>query len=106
MTALAKAPDQRFATAQAMSMALQHATAHLPPEQWTPITASGTHRAMPSGWQHTPPATWGGNRSRAVSQQPDNKFLGSQSTVSASSGQVQQQPRAPEKKSRKIEIGS
>jgi serine/threonine protein kinase len=60
LTALAKAPEHRFGSAQAMSMALQHATAHLAAEQWVPITGAGTHRAAPSGgWQPTPPASWG-----------------------------------------------
>jgi serine/threonine protein kinase len=104
LCALAKAPDQRFATAQAMSMALQNATAHLPPEQWTPITGSGTHRALPSGWQHTPPASWGsGSRASRAAPRPSEsplQYLANQSTVSSSSGQVQKQA-APAKKSRK-----
>jgi eukaryotic-like serine/threonine-protein kinase len=96
LMALAKAPDQRFSTAQAMSMALQHATTGLPPEAWMPITGSGVHRPS-SGWQHTPPASWGGgtNRSPAPPQ-----HISHQTTVSASSGQVKQQPPAkpPSKK--------
>ncbi|MEO8700473.1 MAG: serine/threonine-protein kinase [Kofleriaceae bacterium] len=113
LCALAKTPDQRFATAQAMSMALQHATAHLPPDQWVPITGSGAHRAVPSGgWQPTPPPSWGGigGASRAFprpSEQPIGNVqfqarppepIGHQSTVSASSGQVQKAP--PKKKSK------
>ncbi|HEU0033341.1 MAG TPA: serine/threonine-protein kinase [Kofleriaceae bacterium] len=109
LCALSKQPDQRFATAQAMSMALQHATAHLPAEQWTPITGSGTHRAQPSsGWQQRSPVSWGGgSRAHArPSNQPldpagqpypqidsaapteRQRGIGHQSTVSASSGQV------------------
>ena len=86
LTALAKSPEQRFASAQAMSMALQHATAQLPPEQWTPITGSGTHRAVPSGgWQPTPPASWGGAARRArVDAAADPPAQGHPSTVSAS----------------------
>jgi hypothetical protein len=84
-TALAKQPDRRFATAQAMSMALQHATQQLTADQWAPITGSGTHpRPLSSGqiWQGTPPASWA---SRAP--QPQHQVQ-HQSTVSASSGQV------------------
>jgi hypothetical protein len=107
LCALAKIPEHRFASAQAMSLALQHATAHLPPEQWTPITASGTHRSIPS-WQQQKPPTWSGRSqqpSRALprpSEQPLDRYiaqgphLGSSTTVSASSGQVQkQQPEKP-----------
>ncbi len=55
-TALAKMPEQRFASAHAMSMALQHATQGLPPEQWTPIVPAG--RTSSGAWQPTPPASW------------------------------------------------
>src|SRR5215470_5005728 len=63
LTALAKAPDQRFAAATAMSVALQHATAQLPPEQWRPLTPPA---ARPSGgsWAPTPPSSWSGQGSR------------------------------------------
>ncbi|HEX5058344.1 MAG TPA: serine/threonine-protein kinase [Kofleriaceae bacterium] len=63
-TALAKLPDQRFASAHAMSIALQHATMNLPSEQWTPIQPASSSRSAPSGgWNPTPPASWaGGNR--------------------------------------------
>ena len=115
LTALAKSPDQRFASARAMSVALQHATAQLAPEQWTPITGTGTHRAVPSGaWQPTPPASWGGARGARESVQPPNMpgpmpqpHIGSQSTVSASAGQLQKAPTKVEKRpSRKgIRIG-
>ena len=89
LCALAKSPDHRFTTAHAMSTALQHATAQLPPEQWVPITGSGTHRAIPSGgWQPTP-QSWG---PQAVPPRPSEQALpNGQSTVSASSGQVQHQ---------------
>jgi serine/threonine-protein kinase len=101
LCALAKAPDQRFATAQAMSMALQHATASLPPEQWTPITGSGTHRAVPSGgWQPTPPPSWGSRALPRPSQPPrPHDPISKLSTVSASSGQVHKQ--APARRSKK-----
>jgi serine/threonine protein kinase len=61
LTALAKAPDHRWPSAQAMSTALQQATMQLPPEQWAPLhrgAASGVMRA-PSGaaWNPTP-ASW------------------------------------------------
>ncbi len=93
LCALAKPPEHRFATAQAMSMALQQATAHLPAAAWVPITASGSHRAVPSGgWQPTAPSSWG---SRATARNSDPPFhppipspIGHLSTVSSSSGQV------------------
>jgi serine/threonine protein kinase len=125
LTALAKSPDQRFASAQAMSVALQHATAQLTPEQWTPITGSGTHRAVPSGaWQPTPPASWGSGATgmpprpahsphhARESVQPPNMpgpmpgpmpmsppppHIGSHSTVSASAGQLQKAPTKVQK---------
>jgi serine/threonine protein kinase len=114
LTALAKTPDQRFGSAKAMSVALQHATSQLTPEQWTPITGSGTHRAVPSGaWQPTAPASWGSGatgvpRGARESVQPPNlqpqpgqqhpqqayppPHVGHQSTVSASAGQLQKAP--------------
>ena len=55
-TALAKAPEQRFAAAGAMSAALQHATSTLPQEAWTPVTPAGGVRS--GGWSPTPPASW------------------------------------------------
>jgi hypothetical protein len=109
LTALAKAPEHRFASAQAMSMALQHATAHLAAEQWVPITGTGVHRGEPSGgWQPTPPVSWGGAARARESAQPlaggaagpdprasqDRAWAelhGDRSTVSGSSGQVQVQ---------------
>ncbi len=127
LCALSKAPEQRFATAQAMSLALQQATSQLAADQWTPIT-SGIHRAHAGngGWQPTPPAMWGSRASQPVfegdrapraaprpSEQPIGQFdprdprdprarfaqLANQSTVSSSSGQVQKQP--PANKSRR-----
>jgi serine/threonine protein kinase len=80
LTALAKAPDQRFSSAMAMSVALQHATAQLAPEQWRPLTPSA---ATPgSGWAPTPPASWSGRGS----QPPPPPVPHHVSTVSA--GQV------------------
>jgi serine/threonine protein kinase len=117
-TALAKLPEHRFASAQAMSAALQHATSQLSPEQWTPITGSGTHRAVPSGvWQPTPPASWGATagmpRGARESVQPPNlpPHVGQQSTVSASAGQLQQAPptkavKPPSKKGLWIGLGA
>ncbi len=55
-TAMAKLPEQRFASAEAMSAALQHATAQLPPDQWAPITP--VPGARPASWQPTPPQSW------------------------------------------------
>ncbi len=74
LTALAKQPDQRYPSAEAMSLALQQATVQLPPEQWAPITALGT-RSGSHAWAPTPPQSW--NRS-ATRVDPKN-----QSTVSA-----------------------
>ncbi len=121
LTALAKAPEQRFASAQAMSMALQHATAHLAAEQWVPITGSGVHRAEPSGgWQPTPPASWGGAARARESVQPPMipsnpgpqpgdrawaDLYGNRSTVSGSSGQVQRPGRPPSRKGLWIGLG-
>ncbi len=88
LTALAKAPDQRFASAMAMSAALQHATAQLPPEQWRPLTPPA---ARPSGgsWAPTPPSGWSAPGSRPPTPQPpmpQPPSLGNASTLSA--GQV------------------
>jgi len=98
LTALAKAPEQRFASAQAMSMALQNATAHLAAEQWLPITGSAVHRAVPSGgWQPTPPASWGG-AARPRDPAPPTVPMHPPthpSTFSASSGQVQRPTPTP-----------
>jgi serine/threonine-protein kinase len=60
LIALAKAPEQRFQTAQAMSMALQAATAQLAPEQWAPLTTSSgspVRSASGAGWGSQP--SWG-----------------------------------------------
>ena len=84
-TALAKLPEQRFASAQAMSMALQHATMSLPQQQWAPIVPATGSRVMPGGWQPTPPASWAGSQRPSFAVGP---------TTAASAGQVTQpQPR-------------
>jgi serine/threonine protein kinase len=58
LTALAKSPDHRFPNAQAMSLALQHATTSLPAAQWAPLQP--TPASPTSGhWDPTPPASWG-----------------------------------------------
>ena len=82
LTALAKTPDQRFASAQAMNLALQQATQQLAAEQWTPITP-GPPRASSGGWAPTPPASWHTNKGG--------------STTSVASGQ---QATMPARKSR------
>ena len=107
LTALAKAPEQRFASAQAMSMALQHATAQLAVEHWVPITGSGTHRAVPSGgWHPTPPASWGGAARARESVQPP-MIAGHPSTVSGSAGQQQRQQQvAPSRRGLWIGLGA
>ncbi|HUS31379.1 MAG TPA: serine/threonine-protein kinase [Kofleriaceae bacterium] len=71
--ALAKHPEQRFASAQAMSMALQQATAQLPADQWAPIVGAASSR-IPStggGWAPTPPASWAGSQ-RPLSHVPSS----------------------------------
>jgi serine/threonine protein kinase len=88
LTALGKTADQRFASAQAMSMALQHATSQLPSEQWAPLTAAS---ATSGGWAPTPPASWTGRSS----QPPQPAMIGQVSTVSA--GQVTAPSREPPK---------
>ena len=107
LTALAKTAEQRFSSAHAMSAALQHATAQLAPEQWTPITGSGTHRAVPSGgWQPTPPASWGsGGGQTRPAPEPPSPHVGHPSTVSASAGQLQKQPAKPSTSRKGVWIG-
>jgi len=56
-TALAKLAEQRFATTQAMSTALQHATMQLPGEQWAPVVPPA-NRTGPQSWAPTPPQSW------------------------------------------------
>jgi serine/threonine-protein kinase len=55
MAALAKAPEHRFASAEAMSVALQQATSSLTPDAWAPIQPG---RSGSGGWSPTPPASW------------------------------------------------
>jgi serine/threonine-protein kinase len=92
LTALAKAPDQRFASANAMSLALQHATAQLAPEQWRPLTPPNVRSATGGNWAPTPPASWSGHGSQpprnatATTPSAHPPDLGHVPTVSA--GQV------------------
>ena len=80
LTALAKAPDQRFANAQAMSLALQHATAQLPADQWAPLTLQNRPTGIPTpSWPSQPPS-WAGPRGARESVQPP---VAHQTTVSA-----------------------
>jgi len=76
LQALAKQPDQRFNSAQAMSLALQHATSRLGPEQWAAI-APVAQTPTSGGWAPTPPASWTRQavRSNAVTS-PDPKPRG------------------------------
>jgi serine/threonine-protein kinase len=91
LTALAKPLDQRFASAFAMSMALQHATAQLPPDQWRPLSAPSS---VGLSWAPTPPVSWSAPGSQppppptgaSRGSQPPPPHLGTASTVSA--GQV------------------
>jgi serine/threonine protein kinase len=92
LTALAKSPDQRFSTAMAMSMALQHATAQLPPDQWRPLAPPSAHTPSGVSWAPTPPVSWSGPGSRP----PPPPTPGHVSTVSA--GQVTTPARKPSKK--------
>ena len=80
LTALAKAPDQRFANAQAMSLALQHATAQLPADQWAPLTLQNRPTGIPTpSWPSQPPS-WASPRGATESVQPP---MAHQTTVSA-----------------------
>ncbi len=96
LTALAKAPDQRFASAQAMSIALQHATAQLPADQWAPLTLQSRPTGVPTpSWPSQPPS-WAGARGARESVQPP---VGHQTTVSA--GQVTEKPKGSKSGSKK-----
>jgi serine/threonine protein kinase len=104
LTALAKAPEQRFSTTTAMSVALQHATAQLPPDQWRPLTAPS---GQPPGshWAPTPPASWSGRSQGQVSHAPLLPGADNVSTVSA--GQVTKRPKqTSSKKGLWIAIGA
>ncbi|MEP6860169.1 MAG: protein kinase [Deltaproteobacteria bacterium] len=70
LQALAKQPDQRFNSAHAMSLALQHATSRLGPEQWAAIVPVAQPNS--GAWAPTPPASWSRQavRSNAVTS-PD-----------------------------------
>jgi len=75
LTALAKSPDHRWQSAQAMAIALHEATAQLAPEQWAPLpggTATGAMR-VPSG------AGWGSSPGRTPASMP--RAPGTQSTT-------------------------
>ena len=67
LQALAKSPDERFGNANAMSFALQQATAGLPPEAWAPLQPDGT---VTSTWTPTPPASWARNKTPPPHTQP------------------------------------
>jgi serine/threonine-protein kinase len=63
LTALAKAPEARFANAKAMSLALQQATQQLPPGAWATITGGGDAVVTsPQLWAPSTPASWSGAR--------------------------------------------
>ncbi len=97
LTALAKAPDQRFANAQAMSLALQHATAQLPADQWSPLTLQNRPTGVPTpSWPSQPPSWAGGARGARESVQPP---VAHQTTVSA--GQVTGKAKAQKPGSKK-----
>ncbi|MBK7534383.1 MAG: protein kinase [Myxococcales bacterium] len=62
LTALAKDPNHRFASASAMAVALQHASSGMAPDQWAVISgaAAGVAPGTPSGAGWGTPASWGG----------------------------------------------
>jgi serine/threonine protein kinase len=83
LMALAKAPEQRFASAHAMSVALQQATVGLPSGAWAPITLQARTGGPPTpSWPSQAPASWA-----------EQKSLGHQTTVS--SGQVTSTSKGP-----------
>jgi len=90
LTALAKPADQRFSTTMAMSVALQHATAQLPPDQWRPLTAPNARVSSGGSWAPTPPVSWS-SQGTAPSPPPPAPGLGNAPTVSA--GQVTKKER-------------
>jgi serine/threonine-protein kinase len=90
-TALAKAPDARFASAQAMSTALHHAAQELPPAAWAPITGGGDAvSTTPQVWAPSMPASWAGSHQPASLPPPATP-----TTMSGSAGQVAQPTAAP-----------
>jgi serine/threonine-protein kinase len=94
-TALAKTPDQRFASTVAMSMALQHATMALPPEQWAPLVPPNSTRSSQQGqWQPSMPASWAGKRVSVATGPTETE------------GQVTQRDKAPSKKGLWIALGA
>ncbi|MFN0249317.1 MAG: serine/threonine protein kinase [Kofleriaceae bacterium] len=101
LCALAKAPEQRFASAQAMSMALQQATQGMPEAQWTTITGGPDFATtMPrAAWSPTPPQSWGEQRSHArpSAQPPMGQPMGHPSIqpTMQPSMQPSMQPQAP-----------
>ncbi len=88
LVALAKQPEHRFASAQAMSMALQHATSQLAPEQWAPLTVTRGPVTNPGAWAPTPPVSWAGRGTSPPTPAPQHV-----STISA--GQVTGVPVTP-----------
>ena len=76
--ALSKLPEHRFSSAAAMSQALQHATAALPPEQWAPMTPLGSTAPVRSN------PSWGARQQQpARSPAPLHAPLGQASTVAS-----------------------
>ena len=78
---LAKAPDHRFSSAQAMNMALQQSTMGLPAEQWLPLVPPNAGRiSQQGGWSPTPPASWGtGSKKVSAVVEPPAKKSGPRS---------------------------
>ncbi|MBA3457893.1 MAG: protein kinase, partial [Deltaproteobacteria bacterium] len=87
LVALAKQPEQRFANVQAMSMALQHATSQLSPEQWAPLSVTRGPLTNPGAWSPTPPVSWGGRSTPPIP--------GPGHVATESAGQVTAHPRTP-----------
>jgi serine/threonine protein kinase len=96
LTALAKQPEHRFASAHAMSMALQHATSGLPSDQWSPLSPPSSSRPASQGaWAPTPPASWASDQRPGAPQQ-----------TTQTAGQVGSQPRPASRKGLWIALGA
>ena len=99
LTALAKPADQRFASAHAMSVALQRATAQLPPDQWRPLVPSSgpVVSAGPSPWAPTPPVSWSDREAQAATApaMPPTPPLALGTVPTVSAGQVETQRERP-----------
>jgi serine/threonine protein kinase len=72
LVSLAKLPEQRFASAQAMARALEHASASIPSQEWAAILPRpGGRGSQPAAWAPTPPASWAANATQPNTRNPD-----------------------------------